>query len=63
MFKEGNLLYPVIGIGAFFVMFLFGAVTAYDFGLSGVLILVTGTIAGCAGAALVADLERRDPGA
>lgn len=57
----GNkLLYPVVGIGAFFILFMLGAVLAYDLGFSGGFITLTGIASGSAGARLIVELERRD---
>ncbi len=60
MFKGLSLLYPVVGTGAFFVMFWLGAVLAHDFGASVMVVALCGLISGLAGAVLVAEVERRD---
>ncbi|MEE8626083.1 MAG: hypothetical protein V3T19_12140 [Acidiferrobacterales bacterium] len=57
----GNkLLYPAVGIGAFFVLFMLGTVVAYDLGFSGGFITLTGIASGSAGAHLIVEHERRD---
>lgn len=57
----GNkLLYPAVGIGAFFVLFMLGTVVAYDLGFSGGFITLTGIASGSAGARLIVEHERRD---
>jgi hypothetical protein len=62
MFRGGNPLYPVVGTGAFFVMFWVGAVLAHDLDWPAWLIAGSGLVSGLAGATLIAGLERRDMG-
>ena len=59
----GKLLYPMVGTGGFIVMFLTGLSVGHQLGLHLLSALALGFLAGCAGAALVARLERRDGGA
>ena len=55
-----KLLYPVLGTGCFFALFLLGYVVAHQIGLHPFTGLVVGIVTGCAGVTLVARLERLD---
>ena len=54
---SGKLLYPVLGTGCFFVLFLVGYVLAYRIGLHALTGAVLGFVTGCAGVTLVVQLE------
>lgn len=62
MFRGGNLLYPVVGTGAFFVMFWLGAVLAHDLDRSAWLNAGSGVVSGLAEVTLIAGLKPRDVG-
>jgi hypothetical protein len=60
--RDGKLLYPVVGIGSFIAMFWLGVTVAYGFDLPGAMVVLIGIVAGCAGASLIARIERSDRG-
>lgn len=53
-------LYPMLGVGAFFVMFWVGFVVGYELGLSCGLFLLNALFFACAGAWCVVRLELAD---
>ncbi len=55
-----TLLYPVLGTGCFFILFLIGYVLAYGIGLHALTGAVLGFVTGCAGVTLVVQLEALD---
>jgi hypothetical protein len=59
---HAGLLYPVLGTGCFFAFFWLGFVVAHGQGLHLVSMIAVGFTAGCAGASLIAQLERFDRG-
>lgn len=56
----GKTLYPMLGVGAFFVMFWTGFVVGYELGLSCGLFLLNALFFGCAGCYFVVRLEAAD---
>ncbi len=60
MYREGKMLYPMLGTGASFAGFWLGVVVAYDLGLPVLAVAALGLVTGCAGASLIARLERWD---
>ena len=55
-----KLLYPVLGTGCFFVLFLVGYVLAEEIGLHPLTGGLLGFVTGCAGVTLVVQLEKLD---
>ena len=53
-------LYPMLGVGAFFVMFWVGFVVGYELGLSCGLFLLNALLFACTGAWCVVKLEMAD---
>lgn len=60
MTGSGKTLYPMLGVGAFFVMFWTGFVVGYELGLSCGLFLLNALFFGCAGCYFVVRLEAAD---
>lgn len=60
MMGSGAMIYPMLGVGAFFGMFWIGFVTAYELGLGCTAMLLNGFFFGCAGSYLIVRLETRD---
>ena len=60
LMRDGRLLYPVVGIGSFIAMFCLGVTVAYGSDLPAAIVVLIGIVAGCAGASLIARLERSD---
>lgn len=56
----GKTLYPMLGVGAFFVMFWVGFVVGYELGLSCGLFLLNALAFACTGAWCVVRLELAD---
>lgn len=56
-------LYPMLGVGAFFVMFWVGFVVGYELGLSCGLLLLNALFFACSGTWFVVRLESADAGA
>ncbi len=56
----GKTLYPMLGVGAFFVMFWVGFVVGFELGLSCGLFLLNALFFACAGAWCVVRLELAD---
>ncbi|MDH3474267.1 MAG: hypothetical protein OEM59_11295 [Rhodospirillales bacterium] len=57
-----KLLYPVLGTGSFFALFLVGYVRGHEIGLHPLTGAAIGLVTGCAGVTLVSQLERLDSG-
>ena len=53
-------LYPMLGTGAFFAMFMTGVVVGYEIGFTCFPMLMSGMLFGAAGAIFVARLETSD---
>lgn len=60
MTGSGKTLYPMLGVGAFFVMFWTGFVVGYELGLSCGWFLLNALFFGCAGCYFVVRLEAAD---
>ena len=60
MSSGGKTLYPMLGVGAFFVMFWVGFVVGYELGLSCGLFLLNALFFGCTGTWFVVRLEAAD---
>ncbi len=60
MTSGGKTLYPMLGVGAFFVMFWVGFVVGYELGLSCGLFLLNAFFFACTGAWCVVRLEMAD---
>ncbi len=56
----GAMIYPMLGVGAFFGMFWIGFVTAYELGLGCTAMLLNGFLFGCAGSYFIVGMETRD---
>lgn len=54
-----KVLYPMLGVGAFFTMFWTGVVVGHELGMACLPLLMNGMLFGCAGTLLVVKLERR----
>ncbi len=59
MYGNDRLIYPMLGVGAFFAMFWVGVIVSYELGLSCLAFFVNGVLFACLGASLVARLECR----
>ncbi len=59
MYSNDAVIYPMLGVGAFFAMFWVGIVVSHELGLSCFAFLVNGLLFAALGAALVARLECR----
>lgn len=59
--RSAKSIYPMLGTGAFFVLFLIGYALSHRLGLHPLTGLVIGLINGWAGIGLVVRLERADP--
>ncbi len=57
MVSGEKTLYPMLGVGAFFVMFWVGFVVGYELGLNCGLFLLNAFFFACSGAWLVARME------
>ena len=55
-----NSLYPMLGTGAFFAMFMVGIVVGFELGLSCWPMLISGLLFGILGTTFVAKLEHFD---
>lgn len=60
MIGSERTLYPMLGVGAFFVMFWVGFVVGYELGLSCGLFLLNAFFFACTGAWCVVRLEMAD---
>lgn len=59
MYGNDAVIYPMLGVGAFFALFWVGIVVSHELGLSCFAFLVNGLLFAALGAALVARLECR----
>lgn len=59
---SGKALYPLLGVGSFFLMFWIGACVGRSRGIPILAMLAVGLVSGAAAVALVVQLERQDPG-
>ncbi len=60
MSSNDRVLYPMLGVGAFFALFWTGFVLAYELGWACNAILVNGLFFGCLGSYFIVRLERHD---
>ena len=60
MHSNERVLYPMLGVGAFFVMFWVGFVVGYELGWTCNSMLLNAFMFGCLGAYFIARLEVRD---
>ena len=60
MTSSENSLYPILGTGAFFAMFMTGIVVGFELGLSCWPMLISGLLFGILGTTFVAKLEHFD---
>ena len=59
VYGNDAVIYPMLGVGAFFALFWVGIVVSHELGLSCFAFLVNGLLFAALGAALVARLECR----
>lgn len=60
MSSNERVLYPMLGVGAFFALFWVGFVVAYELGWACDAMLVNGLLLGCLGTYCIVRLERLD---
>lgn len=60
MHSNERVLYPMLGVGAFFIMFWVGFVVGYELGWTCNSILLNAFMFGCLGAYFIARLEVRE---
>lgn len=60
MHSSERVLYPMLGVGAFFIMFWVGFVVGYELGWTCNSILLNAFMFGCLGAYFIARLEVRE---
>ncbi len=60
MHTHNATLYPMLGVGAFMVMFWTGIVVGHELGLECASLLISGLLSACIGTVGVCELQKRD---